>query len=860
MGNYSIQNLNENNTIEDLKEEIKKKMKVNVPIIKLRLRNNSGKTLLDDKSLSQSNVSDNTTLILDVKMGAFGEMKKPEIDGEYFDINKFVYDTLDTNDIVFVSWGNAIANPIILTEHKSKKYSNLHNVFRQQLPIPLLEYTVNVNKNINMYSIDKGFEDITEYDIRRILKKLTKPINISGIELYSINTCILLDELGIDCVYTDSIINYYFIPEIYGFCSNSKENTDIQLCLLELKDNFENLGVEYFIYLQPLDIETLLTNNLKIGNSIKDWFQMVQTGGYYLETIEEEDYCCDELDRCKNDNKRNKRLVNTITKLYEDELIKQMKRGGKKSKKKMRGGMDGPDDAPIDREGSTESWRQYIKKNRLNSKTIPSRDRILMGHRRGLMGSKLEAHGHFKLNRDWTWEELVARAEASQSFEPEAEEETETTSDSINESTEPHILDLTFGMANGEIDIVLRNMNCKDRLAWCSINRKNRDHCNSDKIRNRYIQPCRDKEKEILPKLDNIAQSITGKDDYLTNKERLENKYKNWKPINGGSKKRTMKKMRGGMLPSSKQRTAARARRQQIPQRSVIQEPESDNYLGEMLLQQFENEEDYLFPDNPSVLVNEEDLDPIDIYDMPVEVMGNIADNLEFDNCEELRNYCLINPRECAMDENFRDKYKYDLKNCKIEANINKSLKRFFQFKPGQGIFESMNDMDGSNSSKSIGDGAIRTIENGLPIPRFAGKMLREILKEQGLFNELQKKIGKWGAQGKWGAINISFMELVLYFHSENPGLLMSTLNEWVNNILNNQDRLEEALKNNFMQLPEPVDENWLWNDRGDWLYSKWLYEASEQDILLLQTIVIDAMYNYLLEGNIYGLSHLLFP
>ena len=327
-----------------------------------------------------------------------------------------------------------------------------------------------------------------------------------------------------------------------------------------------------------------------------------------------------------------------------------------------------------------------------------------------------------------------------------------------------------------------------------------------------------------------------------------------------GGKKRTMKKMRGGMLPSSKQRTAARTRRQQIPQRSDIQEPESENYLGEMLLQQFENEEDYLFPDNPSVLVNEEDLDPVDIYDMPVEVMGNIADNLEFDNCEELRNYCLINPRECAMDENFRDKYEYDLKNCKIEAKINKSLKRFFQLKPDQSIFESMNDMDGSNSSKSIGDGAIRTIENGLPIPRFAGKMLREILKEQGLFNELQKKIGKWGAQGKWGAINISFMELVLYFHSENPGLLMSTLNEWVNNILNNQDRLEEALKNNFMQLPEPVDENWLWNDRGDWLYSKWLYEASEQDILLLQTIVIDTMYNYLLEGNIYGLSHLLFP
>ena len=62
--------------------------------------------------------------------------------------------------------------------------------------------------------------------------------------------------------------------------------------------------------------------------------------GDHLDTIDEEDYCCDELDRCKNDNKRNKRLVNTITKLYEDELMKQMNRGGsKRTMTKMRGGM-----------------------------------------------------------------------------------------------------------------------------------------------------------------------------------------------------------------------------------------------------------------------------------------------------------------------------------------------------------------------------------------------------------------------------------------------------------------------------------------------------------------------------------------
>tara|TARA_R110002074_G_scaffold1241_1_gene7416 strand:- start:592 stop:861 length:270 start_codon:yes stop_codon:yes gene_type:complete len=64
----------------------------------------------------------------------------------------------------------------------------------------------------------------------------------------------------------------------------------------------------------------------KGGKRIKNSFQMDQNGGDHLETIDEEDYCCDELDRCKNDNKRNKRLVNKITKLYEGELLKQMNR------------------------------------------------------------------------------------------------------------------------------------------------------------------------------------------------------------------------------------------------------------------------------------------------------------------------------------------------------------------------------------------------------------------------------------------------------------------------------------------------------------------------------------------------------
>ena len=38
-------------------------------------------------------------------------------------------------------------------------------------------------------------------------------------------------------------------------------------------------------------------------------------------------------------------------------------------------------------------------------------------------------------------------------------------------------------------------MNCKDRLSYCQMNRKSRDHCNSEPTLSEYIKPCRKKSK-----------------------------------------------------------------------------------------------------------------------------------------------------------------------------------------------------------------------------------------------------------------------------------------------------------------------------------------------------------------------------
>ena len=66
---------------------------------------------------------------------------------------------------------------------------------------------------------------------------------------------------------------------------------------------------------------------------------------------------------------------------------------------------------------------------------------------------------------------------------------------SIPIRNDPHILDLPYGMADGETDGLLSRMDCPERLQWCQTNRENRDNCNREPVLSRYIQPCREKSR-----------------------------------------------------------------------------------------------------------------------------------------------------------------------------------------------------------------------------------------------------------------------------------------------------------------------------------------------------------------------------
>ena len=53
-----------------------------------------------------------------------------------------------------------------------------------------------------------------------------------------------------------------------------------------------------------------------------------------------------------------------------------------------------------------------------------------------------------------------------------------------------------IGLDDLPIDTInLDRMNCRDRLSYCGVNRKTRDHCNSEPTLSKYIKPCRKQSK-----------------------------------------------------------------------------------------------------------------------------------------------------------------------------------------------------------------------------------------------------------------------------------------------------------------------------------------------------------------------------
>jgi hypothetical protein len=837
-----ITSLDKDNTVIDLKKEILKKIGKPMPLQKFYLNKLSGKTLDESKTLGENNVGDNTTLQLKVKMGHFGETQ-PKDNKVDLDINSFILDTINIEDIIFVSWGNYLSDQHrLLREYRSIKYNDWHDVFRQQLPLPLLQYASRVNKDISMYSIDQGFEQANYFDIRNILIKFVEPIIINKTELFKLNTCDLLNEIGIECPYTDSTISLYFMKYTYGYCySNKGDFININLCLTELKDNLDQMGVEYYIYGQALDIETLITNNNEIGNDIKQWF---------------------------HDNK-----------------IKQ-RGGGINPGRVITGENLNEHVGRVIRLIDTQSFsdrNRYQIKDLSGSKYIQDLSGFGGGLRFGILLEEDEGSNRYFAEDLEPYESLARLRYNNGRIYYFAVPK--TFQDIRDHGVFPYYLELAnVGLPPYDINPELPNTGPYSKYE------PDHNHIFSAyQIRKKLTQKkkLRDAKQKLalshIPDLDN--QHLNLINSHLSNIERdpqLADRMatENYPKINGGNKlknkKKTKKKMRGGdNLETIKEENCCKdletcnyhnKRYQKLVDRiTKLYEEEllkqmkggtgtpDENLLGDDLQNLFNHEDTYLYPENPTVQTNQDELDEIDIYDMPIEFIKNVASKLNFNDCKELRNYCLINPGICALNRDFREKYGENIKLCKIEAKNNKSMKRFFEYTPDPKLIEDIikprNSIDkGVHVPFWIDDYAINIIRTELPFPYFAGEILIDILRQNGTLRQIQSE------RAVWGLIHVTFMDLIIFFHSQvNPEFLNNIMDEWIEKIINRKHDLNRALKNNYMKHPEPVEENWHWESQGfgrQWIYSKWLYETSIDDLYLLKKIFVDSMYDYLINDK----------
>lgn len=253
----TLDNVKGSDTIEDIKYRILEKQKINDDPFYLKIMFPPGYTNDENKTMDEIGVKKESTLHIIYKIGPPREKKYSVKDNSFNDkienlIMRIVSADPDEKSVVVIP-GSVLGSDSQLKEElvmSDSEYYYKHDLFRQQLPLPILQEAYNSNKNVHIFLIDPEFNLSVNAidDVRNIYDKIDA------------NNSMIFSEESSDSI--DKEIGFY-LEETYEIFKEIKlKNIDIKK---------EDLYV--YVYVLPFTIKKDEINRLK---------QMLENKEHYI--------------------------------------------------------------------------------------------------------------------------------------------------------------------------------------------------------------------------------------------------------------------------------------------------------------------------------------------------------------------------------------------------------------------------------------------------------------------------------------------------------------------------------------------------------------------------------------------------
>ena len=293
----TLNGVDSTDTILDIKVKFLNKEKIIDEPENLKFMFPAGSVKDDDKTMSEIGVKKESTLYVVYKLGPPKEKKFPEkgITGELSndtikDLVMRVIDVDNDDKSVVVLPGSVIGSDRNFLESMitpESKYYNKHDLFKQQLPLPILQEAYDSNKNVHIFLIDPGF-NITNNSMNDVRNIFDSVKDNNGV-IFSDESSDEIDEkMGF---YIEEIYDIFKEINIKNIEYFTEKGLYVYLYVLpftvrtnelnELSDDLNN--IEHYIYLRPDPHQNLTSENFRTNGSItkqlKDWHSNNMNGG-----------------------------------------------------------------------------------------------------------------------------------------------------------------------------------------------------------------------------------------------------------------------------------------------------------------------------------------------------------------------------------------------------------------------------------------------------------------------------------------------------------------------------------------------------------------------------------------------------